>query len=97
MAERYMSPDELQFQHDLEMLERKQEAEAQERADKLKYAHELDLAKLKYATQPRHKAVARVCLAAIKMLAVPVVVLCIAVLAARDKPIPTTLTSYLDL
>lgn len=97
MAERYMSPDELKFQHDLEMEEREQELTAQEKAEQRKYDHELAVARLKYATQPRHKAVSRVLLAAIKIVALPIVVICVTYLAVRERPIPSTLTSYLDL
>lgn len=81
-------------------LERREEWElieyssAQEAA---KRDHELRIAQLKYRTQPRHKAVARVFVAFAKAMALPVTVVCITILVLKDREVPKSLIDFLTL
>lgn len=59
--------------------------------------HELKLAKLKYATQPRYKSIERVVVSCVKALSLPVCIVVLGVLAARGVQSPPSLEKFINI
>ncbi len=81
----------------LEAEEAKADREAIANAADAKHKHEFALAKLKYATQPRHKAVLRIVLAIIKLPALIVLALLLPFVVMAGRSIPQPLSTFLDV
>lgn len=71
--------------------------EYQAAQDAAKRQHDLQVAQLRYRTQPRHKAVAKVCIAFAKAPALCVLAITIPVLILRDREVPKYLQDFLSL
>lgn len=77
-------------------LERQQELEDREialAAENRRNEHALRLAKLKYATMPRYKAISAIA----KIPALGIALVCITVLVICDKKVPDSLTKFITL
>lgn len=81
----------------VEQEEERRTAIAAESAAAAEREHEYRLAKLEYATQPRYKSVERAIVGLAKVLALPIAVICVGILAAKDKEVPESLAKFLTI
>jgi hypothetical protein len=84
-------------QREIERLEEIEASQFTAVMEKGRQAHELNIAKLKYAVQPRHKAVARVAVAFAKAPALFMLALTLPLLVLRGREIPKALSDFLSL
>jgi hypothetical protein len=81
-------------------LDRYEEIEARDHAARVEQGrqqHELNLAKLKYQTQPRHKAVARVAVAFAKAPALLILAFTLPLLVLCGRGVPKELADFMQL
>lgn len=93
MAENIKPAWQVKEEHEAEMEELARHIKAERR----RMDHELRLAKLKHATQPRYKAAERVLVAFAKSSAWVVLAISLPILVARGKDIPASLTKFMTL
>lgn len=86
-----------QYELEVERAEQLQEIALAQEAEERKRGHELKLAKLKYSVNPRYKTIERGLVVMVKLIAIPIALICITVVVSRGKEVPQQLLDFLTV
>lgn len=82
---------EVEHQEELEQYRRSMDREAR------REEHQLKLAKLKYATQPRYRSIERGIVAVTKAPACGIALICVTILTLQGREVPEIMKSFLTI
>lgn len=86
-----------QYELEVERAQELQDIALAKEAEERKREHEYKIAKLKYSVNPRYKSIDRVVTALVKLIAMPIALICVTVLSAKGREVPQQLLDFLTV